>query len=102
MHLIFIFIIFIFNINEQFANCSNTITPESTQVTIVANTSEPEYRPLINTQVSCEETRVKGLYLLKFRWPNSKKPNQRGKKSIEEEQNDLQNTVEDTKPNGKK
>jgi predicted type IV restriction endonuclease len=100
MHLIFI--IFFLKIYDQFVSCSNTITPESTQVTIVANTSEPEYRPLINTQVSCEETKVKGLYLLKFHWPNSKRPNQRGRKSIEEEQNELQNTVDDTKPNGKK
>ena len=79
-------------------NCANYVGRDP----ILANEShtpnEPRHRPLIKIQATCEETRLKGFYILKFHWPIIS--NHKDNKKFADAQMEDQDNEENTKPDG--
>ena len=81
-------------------NCAGS-TRNSPQGKEPYKKDEPGYHPLMNVQITCDETRLKGFYILKFHWPVIMSYRRGGRKSAEDFQEEFQDNGDNKKPDGK-
>jgi hypothetical protein len=101
MHVMWIIHIILAIFMNLSVNCSGDVTNVVQETELPVAPAEPGFYPLSNIQVTCEQTRLKGLYILKFHWPviMTQKVDP---KPTEEAANGPRSNQDNEKPNGKK